>query len=211
MHMKGSLLTFLASLIVIFIENSPESVKSNISKWLSVLGFSPATLFNGFEQYSHIIIPITYVTVGMSFTFIVTILLKRKDETVQVTQYDQTVTSYNQSGGITAHKVVLGSQKRTLSIELKRELLNVLDNQKKVDFFVAMNDQEAETYACEISNFLISQGYEMEFKTMQYEAMAGGQGIPYLDTSGDVSIILIGPNVQTSENIQFLGSACRPA
>ncbi|WP_114767257.1 hypothetical protein [Vibrio rhodolitus] len=209
--MKGSLFAFLASLIVILIENSPESVKSNINKWLITFNIDPEKLSYTFEQYTYIITLIAYVTIGISLAFIFTSLKKRNNGNEQQVQYNQSVTSHNQSGGITAHKVVLGSQERTLTSELKRELLKALDIQKKVDFSIAMNDQEAEKYAYEIRNFLIAQGYEMEFRTMQYEAMAGGQGIPYLNTNGDISIILIGPNVKTSEHIQFLGSACRPA
>ncbi|SUP19582.1 hypothetical protein [Vibrio alginolyticus] len=209
--MKGSLFAFLTSLIFILIQNSPESVKSNISKWLITFNIDPEKLSYTVEQYTYIITPIAYVTIGISLAIIFTSLKKRNNGNVQQVQYNQSVTSHNQSGGITAHKVVLGSQERTLTSELKRELLKTLDIQKKVDFSIAMNDQEAEKYAYEIRNFLIAEGYEMEFRTMQYEAMAGGQGIPYLSTNGDISIILIGPNVKTSEQIQFLGSACRPA
>ncbi|MEZ8738407.1 hypothetical protein AB6E21_00180 [Photobacterium swingsii] len=208
--MKGSLLALLASLVVVIMENSPESVKSNLNKWLSAIGLNSDWLFSEFEKYSPVITPMTYVIIGVSLTFIITKMRKTKDTPEDPAVYNQAVTSYYQSGGITAHKVILGSEQRTLLPQLKQDLLNALDKHKKVDFSVAMNDQEAEKYAYEIRNFLIGEGYEMEFKTMQYEAMAGGQGIPYLNTKGAISIILIGPNVKTSEHIQFLGSACRP-
>ncbi|MFM5467431.1 hypothetical protein ACET9D_06050 [Aeromonas veronii] len=208
--MKGSLFAILASLIAIMIENSPESVKLNASKWLAMFGINSERLFNGFEQYSYIITPISYVIIGVSIASAFTGLMKRTGDKEQPVKCNHVVTSYNQSGGITAHKVILGSKQRTLTLELKLELLNVLDKQRKVDFSVAMNDQEAESFAFEIRNFLIDEGYEMEYRTMQYESMAGGQGIPYIVSTGDINVILIGPNVKTSNSIQFLGSACRP-
>ncbi|HCG9116220.1 hypothetical protein P3602_25905 [Vibrio parahaemolyticus] len=133
--MKGSLFAFLASLIVILIENSPESVKSNINKWLITFNIDPEKLSYTFEQYTYIITPIAYVTIGISLAFIFTSLKKRNNGNKQQVQYNQSVTSHNQSGGITAHKVVLGSQERTLTSELKRELLKALDIQKESRLF----------------------------------------------------------------------------
>jgi hypothetical protein len=57
------------------------------------------------------------------------------------------VTSYNQSGGITANSVSVGSYQRYLTEEIKKQLLEQIDNKKPLDIVCSMNDPEAERYS----------------------------------------------------------------
>lgn len=71
------------------------------------------------------------------------------------------VTSYNQSGGITANQVNIGSQPRVLNVEAQNQLLQILSGKKSQTISVVsvMGDGEAFSYATQIKNYLIKEGY----------------------------------------------------
>jgi hypothetical protein len=73
------------------------------------------------------------------------------------------VTSTNQSGGITAYTVNIGPQNRTLSgpqsDALKARILKGLSRTKPITITSLMNDSEAYRFAAEIRAFLAAEGF----------------------------------------------------
>jgi hypothetical protein len=72
------------------------------------------------------------------------------------------VTSYNQSGGITAHTVNVGPQARHLDADGQSQLRKNLPSGASVQIDAAMGDQESYQFASEIKAFLISAGYKVK-------------------------------------------------
>jgi hypothetical protein len=74
------------------------------------------------------------------------------------------VTSYNQSGGITAYNVNIGPQDRRLGDKLTNQLDEIISQNsgKKIVVTAVMGDQEAFKFASQIKNYLVSKGYEPE-------------------------------------------------
>jgi hypothetical protein len=88
-------------------------------------------------------------------------LNKKVQEKIEPTQ-EFNVTSYNQKGGITAGIVNVGTQPRSLNIELQNQLHQFLpDKTKTVTVTCVMGDGEAFNFATEIKNYLINQGYRV--------------------------------------------------
>lgn len=195
--MLGKILSVLGAIGIVMIETSVESAKTNISGWLDYL--------LRFPIYAIIVFGLYLLSKGK--------LKDNNSKTKNATStfIDNSVLSYSQIGGITARNVNVGNTQRRMTNELSSKLLELLDVKKDVDISVAMNDPEAECYANEIKYFLLRNNYRMAYETMLYESMAGGRGIVYLDTDDDINYITIGPNVNVSDKINFLGSASRPA
>ena len=95
----------------------------------------------------------------------------KKDKSQQIDKGEKvSVTSYNQSGGITANHVTIENPGRILSDEFKPVLLNVVevgfgkynfDKKSIISIFVPGGDQEARRYAIQIKEYLLSQGYNV--------------------------------------------------
>lgn len=75
---------------------------------------------------------------------------------------DVKITSYNQSGGITAQNVNIGAQQRRLDDANRRQLLSLIPKSQKVVVSGALGDGESCSYAQEIMDYLVGQGYEVE-------------------------------------------------
>jgi hypothetical protein len=73
--------------------------------------------------------------------------------------YYQTITSTNQSGGITAGTVNVGSQPRVLDDDAKMPLLKGVPKIKPVQVTAVLGDGEAMSFATAIMNFLKVNGY----------------------------------------------------
>ena len=75
------------------------------------------------------------------------------------------VTSFNQSGGITAGTVHIGSQPRTLSdpqlTGLKAQILRDVPRTKPITVIALMGDAESYRFGAEIHAFLKANGYNM--------------------------------------------------
>lgn len=71
------------------------------------------------------------------------------------------VTSYNQSGGITANQVNIGSNPRVLNSEVQNQLQQILSDRKgqTIKIVSVMGDGEAFNFATQIKNYLVNQGY----------------------------------------------------
>jgi hypothetical protein len=78
---------------------------------------------------------------------------------------DTRVTSYNQSGGITAHTVNIGSQRRSLSNmpKLRASLLADLPRDKPIDVEHTFGDAEAANLADEIYEFLRVNAFKLAY------------------------------------------------
>src|SRR6266568_4524387 len=106
------------------------------------------------------------------------------------------VTSYFQSGGITAQTVNVGAQQRHLNNELKMQLDNLLVNRKnsKINISSSLGDGEALSFADEIENYLKSIGYNVHGKNQSvWSRPIRGQEISF-DDDETVSI-RIGSNI----------------
>lgn len=74
---------------------------------------------------------------------------------------DQRVTSHNQTGGITAHTVNIAPQKRTLTPEMKAQLLSMLPKERTIEVESPIGDGEAIEFAQENWEFLKASGFKM--------------------------------------------------
>lgn len=72
------------------------------------------------------------------------------------------ITSNNQSGGITAHTVNIGSARRQLDSASAQQLLQALPKNKPVRVVAVMGDQEAFAFATQILGHLKANGYQAE-------------------------------------------------
>jgi hypothetical protein len=105
------------------------------------------------------------------------------------------VTSYFQSGGITAHTVNIGAQPRHINEALKNNLENNLSNHKEKDIKIMslMGDGEANVFAHEIREYLISKGYKVNgFSQAVWPTPLKGQGIEF--PSDGTVLIWVGSN-----------------
>lgn len=75
---------------------------------------------------------------------------------------DQSVKSYNQSGGITAHTVNLGPQPRKINSKLQDIILTSLPRDQKIRIVAVMGDAEALQLAFEILEFMKRSGFNVE-------------------------------------------------
>lgn len=123
---------------------------------------------------------------------------------------DISVTSHNQTGGITAGVVIdkaniinSGRIQRILDDNIKDGLLNALDKDKEFNIHVRMNDNEALNLAYEIKSFLISNGFK--YKGMTAFSMNGGNGSVIMDK--EKNTIVIGENINTNSPLIYLGIA----
>lgn len=201
--MRTTILAVLCGIGVIIIEKYAVAVKANLSSWLDVMGIN--------HEWADIDLMLR-IPIYTTLLVCVFFLIRRKTspDKATVSTIDNSVKSENQSGGITARNVTIGSIQRTLDKKTKHAILQSLDKSKPVDISVAMNGKEADIFAHEIKQFLNSQGYSLMFETMLYESMSGGRGIPYLGFDKDSCYVTVGPNVNISDQISFLGSASRP-
>jgi hypothetical protein len=78
---------------------------------------------------------------------------------------DQSVNSYNQSGGVTARTVIVGAPKRDLDTpwgdHLKSQMLSELPRDKEISVMALMGDVEAADLAIQIHKFLKANGFKM--------------------------------------------------
>lgn len=72
------------------------------------------------------------------------------------------ITSNNQSGGITAHTVNIGFARRQLDAASAQQLLQQLPRQKPVKVVAVMGDQEAFAFATQILDHLKANGYQAD-------------------------------------------------
>lgn len=72
------------------------------------------------------------------------------------------INSYNQSGGITAGVVNLGTHPRKVDDQSGKQLLENLQKEKKIVITSVMGDQEAFNFGHQILNFLKEKGYNAE-------------------------------------------------
>jgi hypothetical protein len=106
------------------------------------------------------------------------------------------ITSYFQSGGITAHTVNVGIQQRHINNELTKQLDSLLTTHKnnKIDISSSLGDGEALSFADEIENYLKSKGYDVHGgNQVVWSRPIRGQEISFED-DGTVSI-RIGSNI----------------
>lgn len=73
------------------------------------------------------------------------------------------VTSFNQSGGITAHTVNIGPPQRSLAQEagLRAQIFNEVPRDKPIQVFAIMGDSESYRFAAEIHAFLKANGFPL--------------------------------------------------
>lgn len=69
------------------------------------------------------------------------------------------VTSHNQSGGITAHTVNIGALPRILDPVSAQQLTNALPARVAVEVVSVWGDQEAFQFATQVKNYLVGAGY----------------------------------------------------
>lgn len=71
------------------------------------------------------------------------------------------ISSYNQSGGITAYNVNIGPQDRKLTEDFGEQLIQEIEKRpdKEIEILHEMGDGEAYRFAKQVRNFLIEKGY----------------------------------------------------
>ena len=103
------------------------------------------------------------------------------------------ITSYNQSGGITAYNVNVAPQDRKLTPELANQLISHIkeNSVKKISIVAVLGDQEAYQFASIRKSFLENNGYSVDGVSQSvYSKPIKGQIIePTKDGSG-INIII---------------------
>ncbi len=152
-----------------FLKNSvPE--KTQEKNWFKKIWYDPV----GSEIISYIIIGIiTFVFAFLGFDK--SFNNKEMDKKNMTENKTINVTSINQSGGITAGIVNIGSQQRILDDGAKKELLNLIPIEGKVDIEVINGDSESFGYAEQIKQFLISQKRNIVMDTQTIDSPVFGQ------------------------------------
>jgi|688.fasta_scaffold111990_3 hypothetical protein len=101
---------------------------------------------------------------------------------------DQSVTSYNQSGGITAHTVNIGPQKRKLNSALQQQLLS-LPKTRPITIIAMMGNSESMDFAIEIHEFMQSAGMPMAESGISQGMFAGVvKGLNFDATSAQITV-----------------------
>lgn len=99
--------------------------------------------------------------------------------------YDQRVTSYSQSGGITAHTVTINPKFQRVMDNAMREGLLSLPREKLTVVYASFNDEEAFKFANEIFQFLKVSGFNLFGDAAQgnlfTQPVYGVTAIPYPD------------------------------
>ena len=101
------------------------------------------------------------------------------------------VTSYNQSGGITAYNVNIGPQDRKLSSDYTSQIDNFISQNpdKKIVITAVMGDQEAIRFASQIKKYLESLGCKPEGVNQAiYKEQMSPQNIKITDSRIDIII-----------------------
>jgi hypothetical protein len=79
---------------------------------------------------------------------------------------NQNVTSHNQSGGITAHTVNIGPQRRDLNspwgAPLKAQILDKIPRDKEIGIVAVMGDVECYELGMQLHTFLKANGYRLK-------------------------------------------------
>ena len=104
------------------------------------------------------------------------------------------ITSHNQSGGITANQVNIGSVPRNLDINNQSQLLSFLNSKDEmIDINSIMGDAESFKFANQINDFLKSQGFKKVHGVNQsvFDKPVVGQ---FMDRDKSGVKILIGSN-----------------
>ena len=97
---------------------------------------------------------------------------------------DIKVTSFNQSGGITANQVNIESPNRELTEKMKVQLVSYLKENKPVEIWISavMGDAESLRYAEQINDYLINQGYVIKnFNIVQHNQPMFGVTLDHSD------------------------------
>ncbi|MFC2003433.1 hypothetical protein ACFLV4_05775 [Chloroflexota bacterium] len=79
------------------------------------------------------------------------------------THIDESVTSINQQGGITARNVIVQPSDRKLSSNHKQQIKDIVSKRdfKKIRVIASMGDAEIYRLALQIKDYLVSEGYDI--------------------------------------------------
>ncbi len=109
----------------------------------------------------------------------------------------ENVTSYNQSGGITAGTVNIGPQPRSLANpntdELKKQILRELPRDKPIVIQAVMSDTESMSFAEEIHAFLKSNGFQLDGEVVYAMFVSPLKGL-FMRDEGAKFKLIVGAN-----------------
>jgi hypothetical protein len=107
---------------------------------------------------------------------------------------DQSVTSYNQTGGITAHTVNLGPQPRRMDETLKAQILSEIPRSKPITVAALLGDGEACQFAEELHTFLKNHGFPVTGERIDLVVPSGT--VKGLTFDPDRSEFVVGANIR---------------
>ena len=108
---------------------------------------------------------------------------------------DQSITSHNQSGGITAGIVNFSPPERHLDDAICADLLKLVPKHRLVKVDSPLGDGEAFNFAAEIWDFLTVGGYRMDqehVQTIKIPPTPAGIGLD-IESDPDIASISVGP------------------
>lgn len=106
---------------------------------------------------------------------------------------NQSVTSHNQVGGITAHTVNFGPQPRRLQETLKAQILSEIPRSTPIKVLALLGDAEACQFAEEIHAFLRNSGFPLAEEGISRCIFSGT--IKGLNFNPDTSEFIVGANI----------------
>ena len=105
------------------------------------------------------------------------------------------VTSYFQSGGITAKTVNLGPQQRVLTDEIKRQLLENVPKDKPVAITALLGDSEAIVFATDLFSFMKANGFKMAEDGISQGVFSGPVIGTNVQLGPDKTTVVVGANL----------------
>jgi len=188
---------------------SVSQAKTNLQSWLGLVGVQPNWASSPYADATFsFICAAVVIWILLEFLFKKNVAVSAQQPTTQVTTTPQTVTtisSTNQSGGITAQNVntlQFGKRQRRITEQWKKDFNAYLKKERKIVLWVIESDPEARILAEEIKTFLISGGFRYdEYRT---QPMSGGRGMPEIhdNPKENQMFILIGPNFDTKKPLR---------
>lgn len=113
-----------------------------------------------------------------------------KEKVLNNQQGNTNVSSFNQSGGITAHTVTVGTPHRTIDARVRQQLDQLTAGKRKIEVNAVMGDSEAFQFATEITNYLKGKGAPVDgVDQVVYSGPVFGQSVKELPDEGLAIIV----------------------
>ncbi len=121
------------------------------------------------------------------------ICFAQQGNTVTDKKIDQSVTSHNQSGGITAHTVVVGPQRLAFDVAIATDLAQKIPKNVPIDLW-SVGSQTDHAIADRYGTYLLSQGFQIANRNLAGMVSPPPENKISIAVGGPRTTITIAPN-----------------